>query len=604
MKTLFSLLILSLFCFGETWAQAPAWEWAVQSNGLPSGNVLPGEICVDHFGNTYTLVYYSDTVSFGDSTFIGHRAPNYGVLLLKYDPDGKILWIRNPIGNGGANYHISLDSGGNFYFGGPAHTDLYFENGLVAHNGLFIAKFDSNGSMQSINQLIHPQTQTYSSIISMANDNQNNLYIIYDARGKTMFNGTTFNDDSLRGHLLIKYDSAGKIVWAKKPLFSKYKIFRYNEQTVVMLSLSVTRNGVNTIIYTAGMMNADTIFYADTFMNTIGVSAPTSQAFIARINSDGDCAWARNVDRHQNYFASGMALSVCQGNRRSDELHYVYVSGTFVIDPAVLGDTVHDPSPITNEYCFIAKYSELGSFEWEKKITSLRNSSYYNGGNIQGNNICVDESNNIYFSGNFSGSTDFNGTPVNSSDTNTHDEFVSKFDRDGNLMWFKQSGRSSNGSVQTHDTKFIYVPSGEALNHNNLYISSSFNKSVDFGPFHLIRNDSASTTFFLAKLGNVTSSVQPKENILHSFLTLSPNPVQLGEPLTIHLDGGTTEGIYELRISDVLGNFIMMEKINALGGKQDISLDISRLSSGTYIVELRSGNNPNMIFRSKFVKED
>ena len=344
-------------------------------------------------------------------------------------------------------------------------------------------------------------------------------------------------------------------------------------------------------------MNVDTIFFADTFMNSIGVNSPQQQAFLARINQNGECMWAKNIDRHRNYYsiASEEAFSVSPGNTRSDDIHAVYVSGKFLINPSILSDTLPQTAPL-DEYCFIAKYNELGSLKWIKKISSLRSYvSYGEGDNIQNNNICVDENDNIYFSGNFSGSSDFSGMPINSSDTNTRDEFISEFDLNGNLKWFKQTKTPSNGSIYAYSTDLTYYPGWEALNHDNLYVCASFNKAVDFDSFHLTRSDSNASTFFLAKLASPPSSVQRSDYISHE-VSIYPNPA------TNTLDIASVESPSHFNIVDALGRTVISGMTLDHG---TLTLNIANLPNGIYFVRVeRADMRGIFVDAGKIIKMD
>jgi hypothetical protein len=86
-------------------------------------------------------------------------------------------------------------------------------------------------------------------------------------------------------------------------------------------------------------------------------------------------------------------------------------------------------------------------------------------------------------------------------------------------------------------------------------------------------------------------------------LSLFPNPLHATEPLTIH-SNNFPQGNYSIRISDLLGNEFLTKKINTDGDDQDISLDVSQLSSGAFILQMQSDSEPERIFQAKFVKED
>jgi len=94
----------------------------------------------------------------------------------------------------------------------------------------------------------------------------------------------------------------------------------------------------------------------------------------------------------------------------------------------------------------------------------------------EGTQIVVDASGNVYTTGFFIGTADFDpgaGTFNMTSNTTTwYDVFVTKFDASGNFVWAKRIGGSLND-----------LPTGLVLdNANNLIISGYFNGTVDFDP--------------------------------------------------------------------------------------------------------------------------
>lgn len=87
-------------------------------------------------------------------------------------------------------------------------------------------------------------------------------------------------------------------------------------------------------------------------------------------------------------------------------------------------------------------------------------------------------------------------------------------------------------------------------------------------------------------------------------LAISPNPVHLDKTVLIHLNRGIPGSLYELRVTDLLGNILIKKTINQEGGPMDFPLNVSRLAAGMYLVELLNLSNNNEIYHAKFVKED
>lgn len=593
------IIALFLFVIGSQSAKAqmPAWKWAVQSDGPKTSNAFPESMCTDREGNIYVAAIFDDTITIGDSVF---QTEGMDLLLLKYDSDGKILWIRHPIGGGMGETTIALDSEGNCYVGAEASNLVDFGNNIVyAFPGAFIAKFDSHGEPLWAEQLLNWNSF---SIQALATDKSNNFYLTGLFQGVFDFGGTSFNSDSTSGSLLAKFDSEGKVQWAIQPL---HCITRYPDpdsdadynQYISITSLSLAGNAENISIYASGSMVADTVFYGKKFISGIGVSLPTTQSYLARLNAQGDCEWAVNVDRHQQYYAESSSYSVCAIDK------YAYVTGSCTTDSTNFSDTGRNPTfPNTyNAYIFVSKYDALGLLQWTGKISSLAGASGDHDQDdrqniVMGSNICVDALDNSFLSGNFTGATNFNGYIINSLDslflnTEVRNEFVMKFDKNGTTSWVQHSDRSGFGSIVSSECF-------EALHGENIYVAGNFiEKTVDFGTSHLARNDSGynSATSFLAKLGGPVIGDNVNQNITPEAFTLYPNPASSQTMIAFTL---ARPGSVLIEIFDLLGRKM---KVLALGelieGEHSQMLDLRGLPNGAYLCRVtREGTVSSEVF--------
>ena len=103
----------------------------------------------------------------------------------------------------------------------------------------------------------------------------------------------------------------------------------------------------------------------------------------------------------------------------------------------------------------------------------------------------VDESGNIYLTGEFQGTVDFSGITLNSSGTNAPEGFVAKYSNDGILSWVTPFGgeEQEEGYAITMD------------NSGNLYIVGEFEGETNFGSIPL-NNPIGDRGNFIAKLNN------------------------------------------------------------------------------------------------------
>lgn len=81
-------------------------------------------------------------------------------------------------------------------------------------------------------------------------------------------------------------------------------------------------------------------------------------------------------------------------------------------------------------------------------------------------------------------------------------------------------------------------------------------------------------------------------------MTLGPNPTHGNLNVAVTAAGNANEQII---VTDVLGRTVMQENVNVIEGMNNFNLDVSSLTSGTYILILRDGNNQMTSMR--FIRE-
>ncbi len=155
-------------------------------------------------------------------------------------------------------------------------------------------------------------------------------------------------------------------------------------------------------------------------------SAGGNDVFVSKLDANGNFVWAKRMGGT----ASDMGISIT-----TDVLGNVYTVGNFNLaadfDPGAA--VVNLVSPGANDI-FISKLNSAGNYVWAKNLS----------GNLDefGNAIFVDAAGNVFTTGRFSGTTDFDpgaGT-FNLSGSGSFDVFVSKLDASGNFVWAKKFG--------------------------------------------------------------------------------------------------------------------------------------------------------------------
>ena len=184
----------------------------------------------------------------------------------------------------------------------------------------------------------------------------------------------------------------------------------------------------------------------------------------------------------------GTSFDVCKAIVLDDESN-VYATGYYstTVDFDA-GPNVSNLTSVNAEDIFLTKYNSAGQLIWAKSIGDFRYQAGYG--------IALDSAKNIYITGIFFGTTDFDpGAGVTSlTSAGNEDIFVCKFDNNGNFIWAKQFGGTTND----------FCNAIKLDRAGNIYINGYFDNMADFDPgtglFNLVSN--GATDIFVCKLNN------------------------------------------------------------------------------------------------------
>lgn len=189
--------------------------------------------------------------------------------------------------------------------------------------------------------------------------------------------------------------------------------------------------------------------------------------FVSKLGPDASEVWIRSVNAGTGIVDGGDVAADAQGD--------VYVTGTYLgtidFDPGD-GTDVHTS---TGTNVFVTKYYQDGSYAWTR--TFIAN---YTAGHSSGRtNFALDELGNVFITGVFSGTVDFDPTEgVDEHTTLIEGEdygsnvFITKLHSDGTYGWtrtFGGLGKESGAAVAVDDTGAVFV-------------TGRFRETVDFDP--------------------------------------------------------------------------------------------------------------------------
>ncbi len=183
-------------------------------------------------------------------------------------------------------------------------------------------------------------------------------------------------------------------------------------------------------VYTTGFFAGTADF--DPSANTANlISKGSTDIFVSKLDATGNFVWAKSMGGISIESGYGIAVDA-SGN--------VYTTGSF------LGTTDFDPSANTanltakgsNADIFVSKLDASGNFVWAKSIGGTSNDFGYS--------IAIDALGNVYTTGDFDGTVDFDpsANTANLTSNSSQDIFVSKLDANGNFVWAKSMGGTSS----------------------------------------------------------------------------------------------------------------------------------------------------------------
>ena len=230
-------------------------------------------------------------------------------------------------------------------------------------------------------------------------------------------------------------------------------------------------------VYTTGSFIGT--FDFDPGSGTTNLSASYFDVFVSKLDASGNLVWARNFGGTNS--DAPYAIFV-------DDAENVYITGTFYNSGNYDfggGMTILSSNGQTD--VFIMKINAAGNFEWAKSIGGT--------GFDFGTDISVDQSGNIYLTGQFSNTVDFDpGAGVENATANSSSNvYFLKLDATGNFVWVNiYEGFFSFGGGQ-----HIVID-----DNGDLYTAGGFSSTADFDPgtgtFNL--SSSGGNDIFVSKL--------------------------------------------------------------------------------------------------------
>jgi hypothetical protein len=333
-------------------------------------------------------------------------------------------------------YSVAVDGSGNVLVTGFFEGTVNFGGGDLTSAGLediFVAKFDAGGNHIWSKRFGDGLTQAARGVTV---DGSGNVFVTGNFAGTVNFGGGPLANPNDLDIFVVKFDAAGNHQWSQ------------NFGNVLAQSgKSVAVDGFGNVLLT-GQITGAVDFGGGPLPVAVG-----PDVFVAKFDSDGNHIWSLS-------FGGGSGDQ--WGNSVTvDGSNNVVVTGYFWHSVNFGGGELTSAGAAD---VFVVKFDSDGNHLWSD---GFGDASYQTG-----QSVAVDGSENVIFTGFFSGTVNFGGGPLTSAGLD--DIFVAKFDSDGNHLWGKRFGDSDYQTGQS----VAVDGSGSVI------VTGFFDDTVDFGGGH------------------------------------------------------------------------------------------------------------------------
>lgn len=391
----------------------------------------------DSHGNLFITGFFQSTLDFdpGPSVFNLITVSPTG-FLLKLDGNGNFIWAKK------LSFRpdkLDIDAADNIIMTGSFNGTKDFDPGTGAdsvksningYEDIFIVKLDSAANFTWMKQLKNQGTSVHRQF-GLESDPAGNIILVGSFSDIIDFDpGTASSNLTSAGKndgFCLKLDPMGNFIWIRQ--FG-------GDGIDMILALEVDKDGN---VYSTGGFTHTVDFDPGPQVYAL-TSTDERSCFISKLDKNGNFVYAKNFI---GYSSAGQALALDSSNN-------LYISGLFK------GPIDFDPGPgvhnVDNSGIFTAKFDPSGNFLWATSYSAENTyfESIYSA-------IKVDILKNVYYTGGFAGTVDFDPTGS-----------VHMVPATGNFAGFLQKVSQCNNSL-----KIINAQSCTSFGLNNINYTKS-----------------------------------------------------------------------------------------------------------------------------------
>jgi gliding motility-associated-like protein len=256
-------------------------------------------------------------------------------------------------------------------------------------------------------------------------DQKGNVYCIGGFQGTASFGGINLSSAGDEDMFIVKYDSCGTAIWAKRA-GGKFQDRGY--------ALEIDSQG-NIIVSGYFITEAD--------FDNIKFNTDTFSSFIAKYSPNGEVIWVKDF--------SGINFSYSDNTLTFDKESNIYACGYFFNNISIHNQQI---SPNGQSDVFLLKLDKEGNFKWIRAGGGFKFDFSFA--------LVTDQDLNVYMAGFFTQEATFGSINLTAPLRST---FLIKYDKDGSLVWAKKVpdelvnlGNSNSGySLVIDQTDNLYL---------------------------------------------------------------------------------------------------------------------------------------------------
>lgn len=570
-KILIILIPLSLWRGAGGEVSAQSWQWMHRMGGTSlvgnqSNDDMVTDMVTDENGNIYACGRLTNNADFMGIPVPPSTSPfpGYTIFLAKWDCSGNLTWLRTSHGGSDkGTKSLVYDNNGHLYLTGLCRVLLndsiqFFDSLLTDYaNDLFIAKFDTSGTMDWVRVASPGDSSLYGVPSGLAIDSKGYINYLFQAGlPGLLFPPNYYADTNM--YYVARFDALGNTI-SMFPIARRFPSLEWGDYELDSKD--------NHYMITYWYDRASFLCAGQTVYH-LNPDSTKAEFLVVKLDSTGAFSNAFQIaDTVPGHGTGGSRLNI-------DASDNIIVTGSGVNGFIIGNDTLNNPVNVNAGVNFIAKLSPSGSVQWLKQ-----NYSQYVCANTGG--IAIKPNHNIAYAGYYRTALYIANDTLPAT---YQDIFIAEIDSGGNWVMANRLGCTGDKAEVTCIT----------THGNDIYVAGDF-KGQLLSPSDTLNFIGGNTDGFIAKFGTIcTTGIDELSQNQNASLLVYPNPVSNFLNISFQeID------INRITIFNTLGQTIFQKEISP-NNQQNIQLNIFTLPPGIYIVQA-AGKNKTAT--AKFIKQ-